>query len=77
MLTHVAQRAIDDCEDLVVKLDNPLKVAFPSPKSERNLVSSTVFREVSSQPDVQLDRDEKREVSAQPAYAFSITQILG
>lgn len=77
MPTNVVEKTIDDCGDVVVKLENPLRVAFPSPKSERNLKSSTIFREASSQIDDKLGHDERREVSSQSLYAFPISQILG
>lgn len=66
-------------DERVVRLDNPLKLAFDTPKSERNLRSSTVFNEPGVRKDDH-DRDKSGREGPIPTefgYTFSISQILG
>lgn len=75
-------------DDKNVRLDNPLGLVFDTPKSDRNLQSSTVFGDRKTRPDDQRkpstgDSDTGRvsrkdgSVSAQYSHTVPITQVLG
>lgn len=58
-------------------LDNPLGLTFNVPKSERNLRATTVFREPGPEKNDARGKKEGREIPAERANAFSISQVLG
>ncbi|MCP1746456.1 hypothetical protein ABIF65_008549 [Bradyrhizobium japonicum] len=66
----------DSQKERLVRLDNPLGLTFDTPKSERNLRGSTVFREPGAHNDKRSD-DREGSVPTQSAHSFSISQVLG
>ncbi len=70
-------KKVEYATDGIVTLDNPLGLVFDTPKSERNLRSTTLFGEPGSHGNDKKEDREERAVPAEFAHAFSISQILG
>lgn len=55
-----------------IKIENPLGISFPVPKSEPNLPSATVFDDRPSKRAAYGGGEERGSISSQQRYPFSV-----